>query len=214
MQSLVIVGAGGHGRDVLDVIDAMNAAAPRFEFVGFLDDDAEAGKWFGLERLGPVSRLAELTAQYVIAIGDSRARRRIDAVAQEAGRTAATLVHPTASMGRQVELGPGCVLMAGVRVTNHVTMGRHVHVNQNATVGHDCTLGDYVTLSPLVALSGAVNVGAVATLGTGAVVVPGKRVGADSVVGAGAAVVDDVPDGITVVGVPARPVSSDATPPA
>jgi sugar O-acyltransferase (sialic acid O-acetyltransferase NeuD family) len=212
-QKLVIIGAGGFGRDVLDVVEAVNRQTravdvQRFDVVGFLDDgnpDLALLEPYGVPLLGPVSQLAELPDDvgYVIGIGDPAVRRRLDALG--GGRACPVLVDPTATMTRRVELGPGTVICAGARLSNHLRLGRHVHVNVNCTVGHDATLGDYVTLSPLVAISGNVIAETGAFFGTGARVNPGLTVGTHAVVGTGAAVIRDVPGHSTVVGVPAKP---------
>ena len=209
MRRLVIIGAGGHGRETLDVVDALNAVRPSFEVVGFVatGDPSPEVERRGIPFLGGPDVLAGVPADIdaVIAIGDGAVRRRIDAALLAEGRRSAVLVHPLASVASDNRLGPGVVMAAGARVTTNVTLGRHVHLNVNAVASHDVVVGDYATLSPGVLLNGGTVVGAGAFLGTGAIVVPGCRVGADAVVGAGAVVVDDVAPGVTVVGVPARP---------
>jgi sugar O-acyltransferase (sialic acid O-acetyltransferase NeuD family) len=203
-QQIVIIGAGGFGREVLDVVEAINleyqaTGAPKYEVLGFLDDG-------DLDHIGPVGVLADMPGSvgYVIGIGSPHARAAIDE--QFAGlRPSPVLVHPSATMGREVELGPGTVVCAGARLTNHIRLGRHVHVNLNSTIGHDARLDDYVTLSPLVAVSGNVHLEAGAFLGTGVTLNPGVTVGTRGVIGSGAAVLGDVDAGVTAVGVPARP---------
>ncbi len=208
VRPLVIVGAGGHGRETLDVVEAINAVDTRFDVLGFAADDADLEL---LERravplLGPASVLADLEADYVIGVGGCEARRRLDAEVSRYGREATVLVHPLASIGSEVRLGPGVILAAGARATTNVTLGRHTHLNVNAVVSHDVVVGDHVTLSPGVLVNGNARIGDGAFLGTGAIVLPGRVVGAGAMVGAGAVVVDDVAPGATVVGVPARPI--------
>jgi sugar O-acyltransferase (sialic acid O-acetyltransferase NeuD family) len=205
---LVIVGAGGHGRELLDIVEAVNAVAPRFVFEGFCDDSP--GPWPLLARrgvtvVGTFAQLGGLAADYVVGLGRGRDRQAVDERATAAGRVPASLVHPLASQGRDLDLGPGLVMAAGARITTNVAVGRHVHLNLNATLSHDCRVGDYVTLNPGANVNGAVTLGDRVTVGSGAVIREGTTVGADVVIGAGAVVVEDAADGATVVGVPARP---------
>ena len=183
-RPLVIVGAGGFGREVLDLVEL----DPSWSF------------------LGPTAELEHLDAHYLIGIGEGAARRRIDEQATAWGRPAASIVHPSAHWGGDTEAGPGLVVCSHVSITTNIRMGRHVHVNLNVTIGHDCTIGDYVTFNPGAHISGRVSIGEGATVGTGAAVIPDVTIGAGAMVGAGAVVVRDVEPGTTVAGVPARPL--------
>ena len=207
-QPLVIVGAGGHGREVLDVVEAVNSRESAFRFLGFLDDDPDRQLLCrrGAPWLGPLDRLAEIDAGYVIGIGAGRTRRRVDLSASASGRPPIRLVHPETSMGSQVALGPGVVVAAGARLTTNVRVGRHTHLNVNTSISHDCVVGDYVTLAPGAHVSGCVTLGDGVWVGTGASIIQGVTIGADAVIGAGAAVVTDIAAGVTAVGVPARPL--------
>lgn len=208
---LVIIGAGGFGREVHDVCAAIDDDGGAVDVVGYLADGGADVELLpdGVPLLGPVAQLTTLApdVRYVIAIGSGSARRRIDEWATGAGREAATLVHPTAVVSRnRVDLAPGVIVCATSVVSTNVRLGRHAHVNLGATVGHDSVLGDYATLSPNVSLSGNTVLEDEVTMGTAATTIPGVRIGARSVVGACGAVVRDVPADVTAVGVPARPV--------
>jgi len=210
--SLVIVGAGGHGRETLDVVEAVNDHAPAtWRFEGFLANDADTDLLVarGAELIGSSADLAAILAarswSFHLGIGSGDARAQLDrAVPAEHRDAAAVLIHPAATVGSLVRLAPGVFLAAGARVTTNVTLGRHTHLNVNAVVSHDCVIGECVTLSPGVHVNGSVEIGDRAFLGAGAVVLPGRRVGVGTTIGAGAVVVDDVPDGVTAKGVPAR----------
>lgn len=207
---LVIIGGGGFGRHVHDVLDAVNAVQPTFDLLGFLDDgqpDEELLASRDARLLGRIGDLEHLPAgvQYIIGIGVGTTRTRIDKWATSIGREAVSAVHPNVSMGRNVHIEPGVVVCSHTSIGSNVRLERHVHVNFNCSVGHDATLRQSVTVYPGANISGNVVLEAESTLGTGATVIQGIRVGTRSFIGAGAAVIRDVPMEIVAVGVPARP---------
>jgi sugar O-acyltransferase (sialic acid O-acetyltransferase NeuD family) len=208
LTPLVIVGAGGFGRELLDLVRDINARSPTFEFQGFLDDGetrADLLQRLQAPLLGPSSRLGDLGASFAIGIGAAEPRRRIDAMARSFECRPVSLVHPSATIGSDVRIGDGAVIAAGARLTTNIVLGRHAHINVNCTLGHDVIVGDFATLFPGVHLGGGSEIGEGATLGTGCVILPGVRVGRGAVVGAGAVVVRDVAPETTVVVAAARP---------
>lgn len=209
---LFVYGAGGHGKVVADVA----RSATGFTLAGFIDDSPErAGThiwgmpvvpWAALLERGPRGVLVGL------GIGDNRARERCAAKVRDAGFSIVSLVHASAVLAPSARIGVGTVLMARAVVNPDAEVGAGCIVNTGAVVEHDCVLGAYAHLSPNAALGGAVRVGARTHLGLGAVALPGVRVGDDVRVGAGAVVHRDVEDGLTVVGVPARPLRTIEAP--
>jgi len=207
--SLLVYGAGGHGKVVADV-----ARSAGWVVVGFIDD-AQARDGATIGGL-PVRSLAEwqaappvhLVPVVALGVGDNTARARCHARLLEAGFEVVSVVHCSAVVAPTARIGQGTVVMACAAVNPDATLGAGCIVNTGAVVEHDCALGDYVHLSPNAALGGNVAIGHRSHLGLGAVALPGVRIGAEVRVGAGAAVIRDVQDGLTVVGVPARPTGS------
>ncbi|MFF1908063.1 acetyltransferase [Kitasatospora sp. NPDC058218] len=198
-RELWIAGAGGVGREALDT--ALAAGVP---VAGFLDDRGHGGAVRGL----PVRRPDDVPAgaRYLVGIADPAVRQRLAALLDGRGAVPATLVHPRALIAPDTELGPGCLVMGGAYVSSSVRLGAHSQVHYNATVGHDSVFGERVTLYPGGNVSGAVQLADGATVGSNAVVLQGRRIGANAFVGAAAVVTRDVPAGEVVVGSPARPL--------
>lgn len=209
-RRFLVLGAGGHGRVVVDLIQACGGRV-----VGFVDRDRtkvgqrvdgipvalDEESLLGRLRTGDLPDGAEALA---LGIGSNAAR------AAKLGMLPPSrfpvLVHPMAAVSPSSRMGPGTVVLATAVVNPSARLGSGVIVNSGAIVEHDCVLGDAVHVSPGAVLAGGVQVGARSWVGAGATVIEGVRVGEGAIVGAGAAVVRDVPDGTTVVGVPARPL--------
>ena len=208
-RDVIIVGAGGHGREVAHVLRSRSAAGlPTPTLLGFADDggaDPELVRAFGPLLGGIVAAVSGNPEAVVLGgVGDGRLRRRL----VEGLPAPSALVHPLADVGADVVLGDGSVICSHASLTTHIEAGRHVHVSPGAALGHDAVLGDCVSVMPLAAVSGGVRLDQGVFVGTGAVIRQGVHVGADAVIGMGAVVLTDVEAGCTVVGNPARVVVS------
>jgi sugar O-acyltransferase (sialic acid O-acetyltransferase NeuD family) len=213
VQTLLIFGAGGFGREVASWAGRARWQGQGFAVAAFVDDHAPAAELNGR----PVLTLDQAAARHpgagvLATVGDPRLRERLIGKSLEAGLVpTAPLVHPNVEYDHDyVELGEGVVVCAGSILTVNITVQRHAQINLDCTVGHDAVIGAYSTLSPGVHISGNVTLEPYTFVGTGAVTVnghPGRplTIAAGAVVGAGAVVTRDVAPGVTVTGVPARP---------
>lgn len=206
---LVILGTGGNAYDVLDVVEAINAASPTWAVAGFLDDARPPGsRHLGLEVLGPLHEAGRLVGHsFVNAIGSDRSFRRLPEILAATGLPSdrfATLVHPDASVSARARLGRGVAVNHGVTVGGGARIGDHVTLCPGSIVGHDATIEDYTLVAPGAVISGSVHVRRGCYIGARAVIRQQLRIGEGSLVGMGAVVVREVAAGAVVVGNPAR----------
>lgn len=207
MSHLLILGAGGHGR----VVAFTARSTGLWSEIAFLDDRyPEIDAIDDCSVLGKFDAAPSLSKDYcdaAVGLGDGGARLDLIARLEQMGYRLPAVVHPTATVSQHAVVGAGTVIFAQCVIHPGADLGRGCIVNTAATVDHDCTIGDGVHLSPGVHLGGQVSIGDLAWLGVGADAKNGVHIGSRSVVGAGAAVVSDIPDGVTAVGVPARALS-------
>ena len=207
-KDLVIIGAGGFGREVADIARAVMKETNELRLIGFLDDDANLhGK-----ELNEVPVLGNLewiktsgtagNVYFVCAVGDPRIKKTVVERALALGYLPYTLIHPSVRMGYDVKVGEGTILCPGSIITTNINIGRHVILNQICSVGHDAVLEDYVTINPLCAVSGAVHLKEGVFIGTCATVLQGLEVGEWSVIGANASVIKSQEPYVVAVGVP------------
>jgi sugar O-acyltransferase (sialic acid O-acetyltransferase NeuD family) len=204
LSGLLILGAGGHGK----VVGECATALGHWSEIAFLDD-----AWPQLTGvlewrvLGPTSMAAELYPVYTeaaVAIGDNRRRLQLLERLRSIGFKLPILIHPSAVISPSSRLGDGSVVLAQAVVNAAAVLGAGVILNTACSVDHDCRLGEVSQIASGARLAGNVQVGAAATIAVGASVVPGVCVRAGATVGAGSVVLEDVPEGVTVAGVPAR----------
>jgi sugar O-acyltransferase (sialic acid O-acetyltransferase NeuD family) len=213
---LVIVGAGGLGREAAACARAANVAVRRtWDLLGFVDDRVPAGgpDIDGVEVLGTVDHLLEklhrlpATPQVVICTGRpgaTESRRLLARRLVSVEASFATLVHPTVSLAAGSSVGAGSLLLAQVVVTAPVAIGRHVVVMPHVVLTHDDRIGDFTTFGAGACLAGGVRVGDGAYIGSGALIRENLTIGAGALVGMGAVVTRDVPAGEVWAGNPAR----------
>jgi sugar O-acyltransferase (sialic acid O-acetyltransferase NeuD family) len=209
MSQLVIVGAGDHGRVVLELLRAAGERPHGFVEPGH----AEGIGGRAVDGLPLVGDLQDCLAwrqpgaRFVVALGDNRSRRAAYLRALELGLDAVVAVHPTARLLAGAVVEPGAMVCAGAVIGLAARVGANAIVNTGATVDHDNRIGPHATVAPGANLAGRVSVGEGAFVGIGAAVREGCSIGEWAMVGGGAMVIDDVPADARVAGVPARPMS-------
>lgn len=203
---MVIWGAAGHAKVVADILRANGS-----EVVGFIDDvnPGRSGEPFcGATVLGRRDELDGLrkrgVSNAIVGFGDNTRRLLAGGVLESLGFELVSAIHPSVVLASDAVVGTGSVLAAGVVINPGSSVGRLAIVNTSAIVDHDCVISHGVHVGPGANIAGHVHVGRAAWIGIGATIIDHKRIGAGSIVGAGAVVIEDVPEGVVVVGVPAR----------
>jgi len=206
MMDLVIWGAGGHAKVVFDTAVAMG-----YTRVRFIDDRAAApAELYGCAITAPPGETPSINSsivEFIVAIGDNRARFRCYSQGLQQGWIPATLIHSSAEVSPHCEISPGCVVLPRAVINAGSFVGPNCIINTGAIVEHDCRLSGHVHISPAATLGGNVQVGAFAHVGIGACVLPGCQIGEGSIIGAGSVILTSIPDEVTAVGVPARILS-------
>ena len=198
---IAIIGAGGHGKVVLDAV----LSAGDQIVAGIVDDNTElmGARLFDLPIVGSVKDLNDVEG-YIVAIGNNRIRKEKYDYYLQAGYKPVTVIHPTAIISPRAIIGRGSAIFANVVVNPDAVVGDNTVLYTSCTIDHECNISEHSYISPGCNICGRVNIKTGAMIGAGAVVLPGLSVGEWATVGAGAVVTTNVPDNVTVVGVPAR----------
>lgn len=215
-RKIVIIGAGGFGREVKWLIERINQNNPEdrnnWNLLGFVDDGLEQGKRIagcpvlgGIEWLCRHMETEKETLYAACAIGSGRVRKAvIKRLARHENLRFPNLLDPSVAYSGSVRMGKGNILCAGTVLTVDIAVGDFCIVNLDCTIGHDARLESFVTLCPSVNLSGSVLIGEGSEIGTGSHVIQGITIGKEAVLGAGAIGICDLPDGCVAVGNPAK----------
>jgi sugar O-acyltransferase (sialic acid O-acetyltransferase NeuD family) len=204
-KRFIILGASGHAKVVASTLHSMQA-----DLLGFYDDDKNlhGTTVLDLPVLGDLQMASLSNDQAVIGIGLNNIREMI---AQKLHLNWANAVHAMSVVDASVSIGRGNLIAAGVVVQPDTTIGDHCIINTSASVDHDCVIDDFAHIAPGCHLAGGVKIGKSTLLGVGASVLPGVSIGKNVVIGAGSVVISDVPDGMTMLGVPAVPLKKGVT---
>lgn len=208
VKSLVIIGAGGLGREVAWLVEDINKVAPEWDLMGFIDDGVKGMTVEGHPILGTVEDLISINEKpwVVVAIADALTRKNIIEKLEQNDFKIATLIHPSVNHSSFVMIGKGSIICCGSTITTNVTLGDACIINPNCFVGHDTIFDGYVSLMPSSNIAGEVHVGIGCYFGLNSCVINRLNIGGWSIIGAGATVVADIPPYSLAVGVPAHVV--------
>ncbi len=213
MRNLIIVSAGKFGREVYAWAKQMQGFGTDFQIKGFLDSRPDRLEGFGYAEpiLGSVeSYQPQPDDVFCIAIGNAAAKEELSNILLSKGASFMSVIHRSVVLGEHVRMGKGCVLCPNVVITSDVTLGDFVSINLFVSVGHDVVMGDFVHINPHVCISGGAQIGRASELHSNSTVLPDIKIGENCVVGAGAVVIRPVDNGLTVVGVPAKPLTKSS----
>lgn len=212
MKNIVIIGAGGVGREVSLIIQQINELEQTWNLLGFIDDNTDNwGKVInGYSVIGGIDSLEFLSndTYIVIAIANYKVKRNIVNKINNKFKFA-TIVHPKVWIHDYMTVGEGTIIYEGAILTANIEIGNHVIISPKCGVGHDSIIKDYVSLLWNVNVSGNDLIEEGVMMGSGSTVIQGKKIGKGSIIGAGAVVVNDIESFSTAVGVPAKVIKSD-----
>jgi sugar O-acyltransferase (sialic acid O-acetyltransferase NeuD family) len=210
MENIVILGYGGVGRFVLHAINEINLVSPRWQVLGFLDDESSNNQSTieGIPVLGTSDWLSENpNVAVILAIADPVIKSNLlIKLTQHGCNNFPVLIHPGTWIAENVSIGDGSLIYPGTRINVSSNIGRFVTINMNCSVGHDATIEDFSFIAPNVSIGGNTRVGKGASIGIGSSIIQSRAIGEWSTIGAGSVVIKDVMTKQRVAGNPAKPI--------
>ncbi|MDK0927592.1 acetyltransferase [Clostridium perfringens] len=210
MKNLIIIGAGGVGKETAWIVEQINMKKETYNILGFVDDNEEILNKFinGYKVLGRLDYLLEneIECEIVIAIANYKVKRSIVNKLKNKGFKYSTLIHPSLNISSSVKIGEGTIVYEGVIISPNVIIGNHVIISPKSGIGHDSIIKDYVSVLWNVSISGKDLIEEGVLLGSGSTIIQGKKIGKYSIVGAGAVVINDIKNNKTAVGIPAKDI--------
>lgn len=206
MKDIVIIGAGGFGKEVAWLIEEINLEGKRWNLLGFIDDTLELQNKVinGYRVLGTIEEYKNMSEEIyaIIGIGSGETRKKI--AERLSNKKFATLIHPNVKISKFSTVGIGSIIFSGGIVSVDSELGEHCVMNFNSIIGHDCKIGNFVTILTDVKISGNVKIEENVTIGTGASLIQNIKIGKNSMIGIGTAVIQNIKENCTALGVPAK----------
>lgn len=210
MKDIVIIGAGGMGKDVQWLIERINKVKETWNILGYIDDGIPVGTDInGCEVLGGMDYLKQIQTPLAVAcsVANTEIRKHlIMQIADKKNFEFPNLIDPSVIISTRTKMGIGNIICAGCIVSVNITFGDFNIICVDSTIGHDDIIESYITVYPSVNISGNVAIGEKSEIGTGTQIIQGLKIGLQSIVGAGTVVIEDVGGNCTVVGNPAKVV--------
>lgn len=202
---LIIIGASGHGKVIADIAIKMK----KWNTIEFLDDNKSLNTCLGLNVIGKTADYIKYInqADFFVAIGDNQTREKVQTMLEYKESSIISLIHPTAIIGLEVNVGKGTVVMAGVVINCSTEIGKGCIINTSSSIDHDIIIEDFVHISPGANLAGKVKVGKGSWIGIGSCTINNINIGRNCIIGAGSVVVKDLPENCTAMGCPAKLIS-------
>lgn len=208
MKDLFIIGSGGFGKQVIEIVELLNVTNKAYNFKGIIDDNIEliGQSVLGYKIIGDTDYLKTLSETNevfaAIAIGDGIIREKISKKLSNVKWE--NLIHPNTIVSKHITFGVGNIVCGGAVINPDCKIGNHSNINIGTTLGHDVTIDDFATLMPGCRISGNVNVGKYSMVGTGSCILQGIKISKNSIIGAGAVVLNDIDPYSVMVGNPAK----------
>ena len=210
MKQLIIVGASGFGRELLQWCKDVQKVKKEWEIAGFIDDNLQALDDYECDYkvIGTIDGWQPAQDQvFALAIADPKTKEKVVSKLESRGAEFISIIHPDARIGDFNKLGKGLVLYPNARITVNVTIGDFVTVLDNTSIGHDANIGDYTTISASCGINGHVQVGRFGYFGCNASTIPSIKIGDECHIGVGSMVVNNIKSGMHVFGNPAKRIA-------
>lgn len=207
MKNLIIIAAGGCGREVLQWAKDINEKENRWNIKGFLDDNLDAldGKICDISVLDTVDNYeVQNEDEFICAIGNSKVRKLVVEKIKSKGGKFTTIIHPNAVITDSCNIGEGSIVYPFALISDNVKIGEQCIINMHSSVGHDSILDDYCTISAHCDITGMCTIGKMIFMGTTSNMVPGTKVGDEAYICAGSTVMTRVRPGLKMMGNPAK----------